>query len=176
MTDYKARRDNQDSRNTSKRLDVKKVDTKEFEFPETAYISDIDTKVFQGIVLQCLSQIDGIYLVEGNFIDNIFGKSGPEVGAGVQSEKNSSDHSVSIKVEVNILYGKSIPAKAEEIQSKVVEEITRLTGLRVSSMHVVFRNIVPIDQAEQMLHKLDHLLKQPAVHNGRQEEEYSDDF
>lgn len=169
MTDYKGQQVN-------KSLDTKRVDTKEFEFPETAFISDIDTKVFQGIVSQCLSQIDGIYLVEGNFIDNIFGKSGPIVGAGVHSEKNSRDHSVSIKVEVNILYGHSIPEKAEEIQTKIVEEITRLTGLHVSSMHVVFRNIVPIDQAEQMLHKLDHLLKQPASHLAHQEEEYNDDF
>ena len=32
--------------------DIKKVDTKEFELPETLFIRDIDNKVFQGIVLQ----------------------------------------------------------------------------------------------------------------------------
>ena len=42
------------------KVDNKKVDTKEFEIPETLFIRDIEDKVFQSIVLQCLAQIDGI--------------------------------------------------------------------------------------------------------------------
>lgn len=121
----------------------RQVDTKEFELPETLYIRDIDTKVFQGIVLQTLSHIDGIQLVEGNFIDSIFGRGGPEVGAAsIKSEQDTKNYSVNIKIEVNVAYGVPIPEKAEEIQSKVVEEVTRLTGLRVSSVHIVFKNII----------------------------------
>ena len=41
------------------KVDTKKVDTKEFELPETVFIRDIENKVFQSIVLQCLAQIDG---------------------------------------------------------------------------------------------------------------------
>ena len=136
--------------NPSKLILNRQVDTKEFELPETLFISDIDTKVFQGIVLQTLSRIEGIHLAEGNFIDSIFGRGSPEVGTGIKSEQDTKNYSVSIKIEVNIVYGLPIPEKAEEIQSKVVEEITRLTGLRVSSIHVVFRNIIPLEEVKNL--------------------------
>lgn len=164
------------ARDPKRLVDIKKVDTKEFELPDTVFISDIDTKVFQGIVLQCLSQIEGVALVEGNFINNILGMSGPEINSGILSEQDSKTHSVNIKIEVNIAYGVSIPEKAEEIQSKVVEEITRLTGLRVASVHVVFKNIIPFDKTQQGLSNLDSLSKKPALLDKKQEEEYSDDF
>lgn len=125
----------------------KRVDTQEFELPETLYVSDIDAKVFQGIVLQCLSKIEGVTLTDGGFIASILGRKGPEVGAsGIQSQQDTKNHSVSIKIEINIAYGLSIPAKAEEIQSKVVEEITSFTGLRVSSIHIIFKNIILPEQ------------------------------
>lgn len=159
-----------------RQVNIKRIDTKEFELPDTLFISDIDTKVFQGIVLQCLSQIEGIALVEGNFIENIFGRGGPEVGSGIHSEQDTNKQSVSIKIEVNISYGISIPEKAEEIQSKVVEEITKLTGLRVASVHVVFKNIIPTDQTQKTLSRLDNLLKHPAHAGTKKESEYSDEF
>ncbi len=156
-------------------LDIKKVDTKEFELPETLFVSDIDTKIFQGIVLETISTIDGIALAQGSFINNILGRSGPEIGSGIQSERDNRDHSVSIKIEVDIRYGISIPEKAEEIQSKVVEEITRLTGLRVSAVHVFFKNIIPLDQANSTLKALQQQLSKQ-MHAQGESEEYSDDF
>lgn len=165
-------------KDVSRQVNIKKVDTKEFELPETLFISDIDTKVFQGIILQCLSHIDGIALIEGTFIDSIFGRSGPEVGtSGIHSEQDIQNHSVSIKIEVNIRYGLSIPEKADEIQTKVVEEITRLTGLRVSSVHVVFKNIIPAEQIKKNQSRpLDTSMKQPSQVNVKHESEYSDEF
>lgn len=151
---------------------IKKVDTKEFELPETTFIRDIDTKVFQGIVLQCLAQIPGIALVEGNFIDNFLGRSTPEVSNGIHSQQDSNTHSVSIKIEVNICYGIPLPEKAEEIQAKVAEEITRLTGLHVSSVHIVFKDLIIADQTKRMLNHLDQFAKEPKSSNN----EYSDVF
>jgi uncharacterized alkaline shock family protein YloU len=161
---------------TRQPVNIKKVDTKEFELPETLFVSDIDTKVIQGIVLQCLSNISDISLVAGNFIDNILGRGGPEVGSGIHTEQDSTNHSVNIKIEVNIRYGISIPEKAEEIQSKVVEEITRLTGLRVASVHVLFKNIIPQDQTAKMLSNLEQLNKQASLTSPKGEDEYSDEF
>jgi uncharacterized alkaline shock family protein YloU len=154
-----------------RQVDIKKVDTKEFEFPETHFISDIDTRVIQGIVLQSLSKVEGVALAESNFIDNIFGRGGPEIASGIHSEQDNATHSVSIKIEINIRYGICIPEKAEEIQSKVVEEITRLTGLRVSSIHVVFKGIISPNQALNMT----QLTKQsPQIDD--EQDDYSDDF
>lgn len=154
-------------------VDNKKVDTKEFEFPETVYVRDIDNRVFQGIVLQILSEIEGITLIEGNLFDSIMGRSGQENVKGIQADQDMKNHTISIKVEVNVYYGVSIPEKAEEIQTKIAEEITKLTGLHVASVHVVFKNVVP-EGSDKILP-----LKSPVeISHARKsiEEEYSDEF
>lgn len=130
--------------------DAKRIDTKEFELPETIFSRNIDEKVFQGIILQCLANIDGISLVGGNFIDNILGRSGPEGVKGISADQDSKNQSIDIKIEINICYGNSIPEKADEIQSKVSDEITRLTGLHVSSIHIVFKDVISYEQMKKM--------------------------
>jgi len=119
-----------------------RFDTKELELPETLFVRDIENRVFQAIVLQCLAKIDGIGLVEGSFIDSILGRSPTDSVKGVFAEQDSKNRSVSIKVEIKVRYGILIPKKAEEIQAKVAEEVTKLTGLHVSCVHVVFKNIL----------------------------------
>lgn len=156
------------------KVDTKKVDTKEFELPETIFSRDIENRVFQGIVLQCLSEIEGITLVEGNFIDNILGRGGLEGIKGIIAEQDNRNHSVGIRLEVNICYGTSIPEKAEEIQSKIAEEITRLTGLHVSVIHVVFKNVVPYDPTKKMFGPLTAGGQPPPAQNI--EEDYNDEF
>lgn len=127
------------------KIDNKKVDTKEFSLPETTFIRDIEDKVFQSIVLQCLSQIDGISLAEGNFIDHLLGRDTERL-KGIQAQQNDKTQTVQIKIEVNILYGISIPEKAEEIQMKIADDITNLTGLHVASVHIVFKNVLSSEQ------------------------------
>jgi uncharacterized alkaline shock family protein YloU len=134
---------------TKKKLEVKKIDTKEFELPETLYIRDIENKVFQGIVLQCLCKIPGIELMEGGFIDNILGRTSLEAVKGITVEQDSRNHSVGIKIEVNVCYGCSIPELAEQLQAEISDEITKLTGLHVSYVHVVFKNVVLPDQLKK---------------------------
>lgn len=121
----------------------KKVDVREVELPETLFIRDIENRVFQGIVLQCLAKIAGIALIEGNFIDHLLGRSGTERIKGITVEQDSKTQFINIKVEVNVRYGVSIPEKSSEIHAKVSEDVMRLTGLHVSSVHVVFKGVVP---------------------------------
>lgn len=155
---------------------VKKVDTKEFELPETLFVRDIENRVFQGIVLQCLAQIEGITLVEGNLIDSLLGRSGPEGNVkGIHAEQDSKNHSVNIKVEVNICYGYSIPEKADEIQTKITEDVIRLTGLHVACVHVVFKNVITQAQAKRMA-STENLKEQNIISESSIEEEYSDEF
>lgn len=156
------------------KFEKKKYDTKEFELPETHFIRDIDDKVFQSIVLHCLSEIEGISLVEGNFIDHLFGRSSEGV-KGIEAEQDDKNQSIRVKVEVNILYGLSIPEVAEKIQSQIAESVTHLTGLHVSSVHVVFKNVVSLEQ----LHKLgQHQSSQVHQHpiETNLEDEYTDEF
>lgn len=115
----------------------------ELEYPETVFVRDIENRVFQTIVLEVLSKVDGIGLLEGNLFDSLLGRNPSESVKGIYAEQDDKSHSVGIKVEVNIKYGVSIPEKAEEIQAKIAEETTKLTGLHVSYVHVVFKGIVP---------------------------------
>jgi len=122
---------------------LKKLDAKEFELPETTFIRDIESRVFQSIALQCLARIEGIALLEGNLIDNLLGRDSFDSLRGIHVEQDQKTHSVKLKVEINVIYGVSIPEKAEEIQMKIAQEVSRLTGLHVGCVHVVFKNLIP---------------------------------
>lgn len=150
-------------------MDSKKVDKKEFEIPATTFIRDIDDRVFQGIVLHCLSRIEGVSLVEGNFIDSILGRNSLEGIKGIYAEQDSKRQCVSIRVEVNICYGVSIPKKAEEIQAQVSKVTTELTGLHVSAVHVVFKNVVHPSQVK----KISSITDQPPASLDNYNEEIS---
>ncbi len=120
----------------------KKMDSKELDLPETVYIRDIDNRVFQTIAIECLSKIEGISLLEGNIIDSFLGREGTDRLKGISVEQDEKSHSVKIKVEINVLYGTSLPEKAEEIQTKIAFEVSRLTALHVAAVHVVFKNMI----------------------------------
>lgn len=123
---------------------LKQLDTKEFELPETIFIQNIETKVFQSIVVRCLTHIEGISLLEGNLIDAWLGRDSSEGVKGIHVEEDSKSHAVNVRVEVNVAYGISIPKKAEEVQMKIAEVISRLTCLHVGTVHVIFKNLIPI--------------------------------
>lgn len=121
---------------------LKQIDAKELELPETIFIQDIESRVFQSIAVRCLAQIEGIALLEGGLIDNWLGRDSLEVVKGIHVDQNEKNQAVNVKVEVNIAYGISIPAKAEEIHMKIAQDISRLTGLHVGCVHVVFKNLI----------------------------------
>lgn len=151
-----------------------KVDTKEFEIPETHFVRDIDNQVIQGIVLQSLSSITGIQLYDENFIGALLGRSQTPSIRGITVVQDMKNHSLSLKIEVKIEYGLSIPEKAEEIQAKVTEEVTRLTGLHVAEVHVVVKNIYLPGEETKSLAKQVNASKAMALSSN--EEEYSDEL
>lgn len=149
---------------------LKQIDTKELELPDTVFIRDIESRVFQSIALQCLARIDGIGLIEGNFIDTLLSWDSSERVKGIHVEQNDDSHSVNLKVEVNVAYGVCIPDKADEIQMKLVEEISRLTGLHVGRVHVVFRNLVSCENS------LEDLIRKKDKEVCQNQKIYSDEF
>lgn len=121
---------------------MKKFDAKEIELPDTLFVRDIESSVFQSIVLEVLARIEGVSLIEGNIIDTLLGRDLTDRAKGIHIEQEEKQPSVRVKVEVNIAYGISLTEKAEEIQTRVSREISRLTGLHVSCVHVVFKSII----------------------------------
>ncbi len=127
----------------------KELDTKELKFADTIFIRDIETRVFQAIVIKCLAEIEGVALLEGNLLDNLLGREGSERIKGIYVEQEQKNHSVSIKVEVNIAHGIPIPEKAGEIQTQIAAEVCKLTGLHVSCVHVVFKALISDEPLEE---------------------------
>ncbi|MBB63851.1 MAG: hypothetical protein CMO81_02185 [Waddliaceae bacterium] len=145
---------------------------KELDLPETVFVRDIENRVFQGIVLQCLARIKGVSLLEGNLIDNILGRSSSEGVKGIHAEQDCKTHSISVRIEVNICYGLSIPEKAAEIQDIVVADLSKLTGLHVHSVHVIFKNLILADPTSTLINSTGpEELEGDVV-----DEEYTDEF
>lgn len=130
----------------------KNMDSREIELPETVFIRDIESRVFQGIVLQSLAKIEGISLIEGNLLDSLLGRELERV-KGIHVEQDQEKQTVDIRVEINIYYGISIPEKAEEVQNTLVEEVSRWTGLHVGTVHVIFKELIcpPAEEAAASL-------------------------
>ena len=129
---------------------LKQIDTKELELPSTLFVRDIENKVFQSIVVQCLLTIQGIALVEGNLIDYFLGREPAERISGISVEQDPKTHSIQVKIEVSVAYGIVIPEKAAEIQQKVARELSHLTALHVSLVHVVFKNLITSPAQEEV--------------------------
>ena len=141
----------------------KEIDAKEIELPETTFVRDIESRVFQSIALQSLSQIEGIELLEGNLFDNLLGRDRLEIVKGIHVDQDQKNHSVNIKVEVNVAYGICIPEKAEEIQTVLLKKISELTGLHVGLVHVVFKNLILPKGGSSSKENLDEVLSRKMV-------------
>lgn len=153
---------------------LKQIDTKEIELPETVFIRHIENRVFQSIVLRCLSQVEGVETLEGNLFNTLLG-DGVEGIKGIHVDQDQKSHAVNVRIEINVAYGVPIPEKAEEIQNKILEEISQLTGLHVGGIHVVFKGLIAEkgpNSLEEILEKKTHLSKS----EGAQQECYDDRF
>lgn len=124
----------------------------DYEFADTVFVRDVDSRVFQAITYKCLLGIEGVELIGGNILDSLLGReSAGDRIKGITVDQDQKNHSVNIKIEVNVAFGISIPEKAEEIQSKVAKELAALTGLHVASVHVVFKNLITQQPIENLL-------------------------
>ena len=128
----------------------KQIDKKELQLPDTIFIRDIESKVFQSIIVRCIENIEGVETLEGSLFDSLLGRDSLDGVKGVHVEQDQKNHAVNIRVEVNVAYGTSIPEKAEEIQAKIVEDISHLTGLHVGSVHIIFKNLISLKQDENI--------------------------
>ena len=131
------------------------MDSKELNFPDTVFVHDVESRVFQAVTVKALAEIEGIGLIEGNLIDHLLGREGHDRIKGIYVEQDQKNQTVSIKLEINIGYGIALPQKAKEIQSKVTDRISELTGLHVGYVHVVFKDLIPEKLQEPIAEEAD---------------------
>lgn len=149
----------------------------DYEFADTVFVRDVESRVFQTIAFKCLMAVEGVELIGGNILDSLLGRDSTDRIKGIHVEQDQKNHSVNIKIELNVAYGISIPEKAEEIQSKVAKEICRLTGLHVGSVHVIFKNIISQESLDRLIHDAsDQRVEEKKEAESQAALEYTDNF
>lgn len=116
--------------------------SKELEPPETTYVRDIEMRALQSIILNCLSKLEGVFLIEEKLVDTLLGRECVSGIRGIHVDQDKKSPALSIKVEIKVAYGLKIPQKVEEVQNIISEKITELTSLPIATVHVVVRDVL----------------------------------
>ena len=100
------------------------------EIPGSHYIAD---DVIAAIVFSAAAEVSGIYLPLGigNLAERFGKKQSPK---GIRVEQN--DDGVEIDIKVVADYGINIPNACKELQKKIAETVTELTGKEVLAVNV----------------------------------------
>ena len=96
--------------------------------------------VVKTIAATAAADVEGVYKLAGGVVDEvskILGKKRPTNGIKVEV----GEVECSIEVYLVIKYGYRIPEVAEEVQKAVLEEVSKLSGLKVVEVNVYVQNV-----------------------------------
>ena len=96
--------------------------------------------VVKTIAAKAAVDVEGVYKLAGGVVDEVskmLGKKRPTNGVKVEV----GEVECSIEVYLVIKYGYKIPEVAEEVQKAVLEEVSKLTGLKVVEVNVYVQNV-----------------------------------
>ena len=96
--------------------------------------------VVKTIAAKAAGDVEGVYKLAGGVVDEvskILGKKRPTNGIKVEV----GEVECSIEVYLVIKYGYRIPEVAEEVQKAVLEEVSKLSGLKVVEVNVYVQNV-----------------------------------
>jgi uncharacterized alkaline shock family protein YloU len=109
-----------------------------------------EEKVIETIVGVALQSIDGLISVNGRFhsdmTENL--EEQPQVASGIDVEVGKEE--VAVDLEVIVAYGKDIPKLFAQVQEVVLEEISRLTSLKVKEINIRIADIVKQETIDQI--------------------------
>lgn len=119
---------------------------------ETAQASPLsfEEKVIETIVGVALQSIDGLISVNGRFLSDMTEnlEEQPQVASGIDVEVGKEE--VAVDLEVIVAYGKDIPKLFAQVQEVVLEEISRLTSLKVKEINIRIADIVKQETIDQI--------------------------
>ena len=96
--------------------------------------------VVKTIAAKAAMDVEGVYKLAGGVVDEVskmLGKKRPTNGVKVEV----GEVECSIEVYLVIKYGYKIPEVAEEVQKAVLEEVSKLSGLKVVEVNVYVQNV-----------------------------------
>ena len=103
--------------------------------------------VVKTIAAKATADVEGVYKLAGGAVDEvsrILGKKRPTNGVKVEV----GEVECNIEIYIVVKYGYKIPEVAEEVQKNVLEEVSRLSGLKVVEVNVYVQN-VKMEEIEQ---------------------------
>nr|WP_314531903.1 Asp23/Gls24 family envelope stress response protein [uncultured Fusobacterium sp.] len=103
--------------------------------------------VVKTIAAKATADVEGVYKLAGGVVDEvsrILGKKRPTNGVKVEV----GEVECNIEIYIVVKYGYKIPEVAEEVQKNVLEEVSRLSGLKVVEVNVYVQN-VKMEEIEQ---------------------------
>ena len=109
-----------------------------------------EEKVIETIVGVALQSIDGLMSVNGRFLSDMTEnlEEQPQVASGIDVEVGKEE--VAVDLEVIVAYGKDIPKLFAQVQEVVLEEISRLTSLKVKEINIRIADIVKQETIDQI--------------------------
>lgn len=109
-----------------------------------------EEKVIETIVGVALQSIDGLISVNGRFLSDMTEnlEVQPQVASGIDVEVGKEE--VAVDLEVIVAYGKDIPKLFAQVQEVVLEEISRLTSLKVKEINIRIADIVKQETIDQI--------------------------
>ncbi|MGF1930218.1 Asp23/Gls24 family envelope stress response protein [Enterococcus casseliflavus] len=109
-----------------------------------------EEKVIETIVGVALQSIDGLISVNGRFLSDMTEnlEEQPQVASGIDVEVGKEE--VAVDLEVIVAYGKDIPKLFAQVQEVVLEEISRLTSLKVKVINIRIADIVKQETIDQI--------------------------
>ena len=100
----------------------------------------IADEVVKTIAAKAAGDVEGVYKLAGGVVDEVskmLGKKRPTNGVKVEV----GEVECNIEVYLVIKYGYQIPKVAEAVQKAVLEEVSKLSGLKVVEVNVYVQNI-----------------------------------
>ncbi len=102
----------------------------------------IHGNVVSSIVRRAALSIEGISRLAGSsFVDNI---------AEIVGSRKIHDRAISIEIDedkvvieikINLIFGYNVPEIAGQVQSVIIEEVEKITGMNVTSVNVIIQEI-----------------------------------
>jgi len=102
----------------------------------------IHENVIASAVRKATSRVDGVIRLSGStIVNNIAELIGNKTIGDRAIAVHIDGETVAIEVKVNILYGVHVPTVAASIQTAVVEEVEKITGMTVTAVNVIVQEL-----------------------------------
>ncbi len=109
----------------------------------------VHENVIAAIVRNATCTVEGVVRLAGStLVDSIAEMIGNKKMTDRAIHVDIRDDTVAIEVEVNIAYGAHIPTVASNIQTAVVDEVQKLTSMKVTRVNVIVQELTLFDEKE----------------------------